>query len=277
MGLSERAHLSRGPARLTKADLPGLLALSEEAGWSQTEADWRVFLREGRVHGLRDALGRLIASAASLPYEGYGYVSMVLVTSSARRQGHATQLMRRAVADLKARDLIPVLDATPEGALVYAREGFVPVFGFARYRRAGGAGAPSPAFSGDPAHVIALDAKACGTPRAALISDFAARPDTRIVEWASGFALARAGRRETQIGPLVAAKPAEAAALFDTLLGGISGPCFIDVPDHAQAFISHLSAQGFVASRRFTRMTLGGQLVFGQPALKFALAGPEFG
>ena len=33
------------------------LILSTEAGWNQNEADWRFFLRQGIVFGLRDGTG----------------------------------------------------------------------------------------------------------------------------------------------------------------------------------------------------------------------------
>lgn len=277
MAPSEPLCAERPLERLTPADLPGLLALSEEAGWNQTEDDWCHFLREGRVHGLRDAAGALIASGASLPYQGYGFVSMVLVTARERRRGHATRLLRRAVADLQEQDLVPVLDATPEGALVYGAEGFVPVFTFARYRRAGGEAGLSPRTGPDLAKIVALDAAACGGSRETLIRDFAGRAGTRICESATGFALARAGRRAVQLGPLVAETPAEALALLDACLEGASGPVFIDVPDMAEVFLANLGARGFVEARRFTRMTLGQGPGFGRAAQQFALAGPEFG
>ena len=45
---------------------PGL-SLSTEAGWNQNEADWRFFLSQGVVFGMRDGT-RLVATAALLPY-----------------------------------------------------------------------------------------------------------------------------------------------------------------------------------------------------------------
>ena len=43
------------------------LVLSTEAGWNQNEADWRFFLSQGVVFGMRDG-ARLVATAALLPY-----------------------------------------------------------------------------------------------------------------------------------------------------------------------------------------------------------------
>ena len=69
------------------------LVLSTEAGWNQNEADWRFFLSQGVVFGMRDG-ARLVATAALLPYSaGNAWISMVLVTADFRRRGIATKLV----------------------------------------------------------------------------------------------------------------------------------------------------------------------------------------
>ena len=47
-------------------------------------------------------------------------------------QGLATRLLHRCISDVKASGLVPVLDATPAGAKVYAPLGFEAAWGFAR-------------------------------------------------------------------------------------------------------------------------------------------------
>ena len=70
------------------------LALSTEAHWNQNEADWRFFLSEGTVFGVREGDNRLTATAALLPYtSGNAWISMVLVTQTRRRRGLATKLL----------------------------------------------------------------------------------------------------------------------------------------------------------------------------------------
>lgn len=102
------------------------MALSTEAGWNQTADDWRVFLTRGTVFGIREA-GVLLATAAALPYDGIGFVAMVLTTATARGRGFATRLLALAVKVLTDAGLVAVLDATPAGRPVYARQGFLPV------------------------------------------------------------------------------------------------------------------------------------------------------
>ena len=105
----------------TCADAEALVA---EAGWNQVAADWRIFLDFGTAYAVRSG-GRVIATAATLPYGGRcAWISMVLVSAEHRRRGLATRLLHRCISDITASGLVPVLDATPAGAKVYAPLGF---------------------------------------------------------------------------------------------------------------------------------------------------------
>ena len=121
---------------LTSAELDDVGALVAEARWNQTADDWRLFIERGRVHAAHTPEGRIIATAATLPYgDRFAWVSMVLVAGQYRRRGLATLLMRRAMDDLSAARLVPVLDATPDGRPVYLALGFADCWGFHRLRR----------------------------------------------------------------------------------------------------------------------------------------------
>jgi GNAT superfamily N-acetyltransferase len=103
------------------------LALSTEAHWNQNEADWLFFLSKGTVFGVHDHDGHLVASAALLPYmSGNAWISMVLVTADWRRRGLATKLMDACIDTAAKRGFASWLDATPDGATVYAPLGFTP-------------------------------------------------------------------------------------------------------------------------------------------------------
>ena len=56
-----------GIVELDVDDAQAGMALSTEAGWNQNEDDWRFFLSQGAVFGMRDG-PRLVATAALLPY-----------------------------------------------------------------------------------------------------------------------------------------------------------------------------------------------------------------
>src|SRR5262249_4993016 len=113
--------------RLDASDAASGLALSTEAHWNQNAADWRFFLQEGIVFGMRDGDGRLIATAALLPHTtSDAWISMVLVTESWRRRGFATRLVDCALATAAELKVVPWLDAKPAGAAVYWPLGFRP-------------------------------------------------------------------------------------------------------------------------------------------------------
>src|SRR5882757_1091621 len=120
------------------------LVLSTEAHWNQTEEDWRVFLREGVVFGIRDG-ARLVATAALLPYPGNNaWISMVLVTATHRRRGLATRLVDACLQTARKNSLTSWLDATPDGAAVYGPLGFTPTLQLRRLRLANATPAEAP-------------------------------------------------------------------------------------------------------------------------------------
>jgi GNAT superfamily N-acetyltransferase len=269
---------------LTEADLPRAAALSARVGWNQVAADWALFLREGRVRGLDDGdPDCLAATAAVLPYGSQvAWVSMVLVRPDRRRAGLATALMRWAMEELAATPCV-ALDATPAGREVYRRLGFEDVFGFTRWSlpaplRAEPGIALRPIAAADWPALLALDAVAFGAPREALLRDLQARlPQAAFrTEDGSGFVLAREGLRAPQIGPVVAADEAAAAALVAAAHAALGGPAVIDLADAATALAARLDAAGAERQRPFTRMLRGGAPL-GQADRNFAFAGPEFG
>src|SRR6266511_3739364 len=122
-----------GIGTLAPEELGDAAALVREAGWNQVAADWRIFLDLGRVYAVRTGAGRVIATAATLPYGGrFAWISMVLVAGEYRRRGLASRLMRRCIEELTAAGLVPVLDATPAGRAVYGALGFEDAWGFHR-------------------------------------------------------------------------------------------------------------------------------------------------
>ena len=279
---------------LTPSELDDVGALVREARWNQLAADWRIFIEFGRLYAIHGDAGRIIATTATLPYGGrFAWISMVLVAGEYRRRGLATALLRRAMADLAAAKLVPVLDATPDGRAVYRRLGFEDSWGFQRLirrerqRAAGNVGAPAgvtvrPIADADWPALCAYDAAAFGADRSAVLAGLrgrlpaaelvAARAD-RIV----GFLLGRDGGLAAQIGPLTADDDAIAGALAARALHRIEGPLFIDLADSKSELRSVLDARGFAAARPFTRMLCGSSARFDNAARTFAVIGPEFG
>src|ERR1700682_3655870 len=163
-------------ARLGPDDALAGLELSAEAHWNQNEADWRFFLSQGTVFGARDGDGRLIATAALLPYtSGNAWISMVLVTANRRRRGLATRLVDACLDAAAKQGLTPWLDATPAGATVYGALGFCPTLQLRRLRlensgrpKAGGTSAALAAC--DLKEFTARDNRAMGFDRGTLMA-----------------------------------------------------------------------------------------------------------
>jgi GNAT superfamily N-acetyltransferase len=254
------------------------LVLSTEAGWNQNEADWRFFLAQGIVFGLRDG-DRLVATAALLPYSANNaWISMVLVTPSWRRRGIATKLVDACLAAATRRGLTTWLDATPAGAAVYGPLGFTPTLQLRRLRleKPMDTTATRPLSASGPVALIARDSVAMGFDRSSLLSEFGRRSGSRVVSDTGSIALVRDGRTARHIGPLLADRADQALALVDAITHSESGPWLIDAVHSQDEFLNGLVSSGWNIERPFQRMRFGPATA--APAqLPFAVAGPEFG
>ena len=273
-------------SRLSEDQVEDCVALSAEAGWNQTSADWALFLRQGTVFGLRSGRAGIVATGAVLPYGGdFAWISMVLVTRSRRRQRIGTSILEACCAELARRTLVAVLDATPAGERIYRALGFEGMFNLSRWQGISGprkktrAVATRSMAAPDLAAVTATDAAAFGADRRFLLQSLFDRlPQLAfIAKDNAGFVLARPGRVATQIGPLVAANEDVAAALLDAALGCVSGPVFLDLIDRREILTARLRQRGFTVQRPFLRMGLKRGIPFGDTTRLFVVAGPEFG
>jgi GNAT superfamily N-acetyltransferase len=265
--------------RLDANDVAGGLALSTEAHWNQTAADWRYFLEKGIVFGIRAPASRLIATAALLPYTAQeAWISMVLVAASWRRRGLATRLLDACLAEAERLGLTVWLDATPAGAAVYGRLGFTSTFALRRLRldAAPAAKSAAPLPAGQLSAFIACDCGTIGFSRRDLLGELGNRPGSLLVSNGEAIALVRDGRAARHIGPLFATDAASALALVAGIAGRETGPLLIDaVAEHA-TFLRGLVDAGWQIERPFQRMTFGPAHAR-VPEPPFAVAGPEYG
>jgi GNAT superfamily N-acetyltransferase len=262
---------------LGRQHIAGCFSLSRAAHWNQNEADWRLMLDLGRGWGVSLADGTLIASTLVLPYGGFAWISMVLVHPDHRRQGHASQLLRTAIADLRSRSLTPVLDATPAGREVYRQEGFRDSWSLKRFFCPGSAERPGSAQKTWSVPDFRLDREAFGADRTPLLRALQERLPQAALAQSSGFVLGRDGREACQIGPLIARDEETAMALLRAALAAVPAPLYVDVVDHASKVQEWLRAHGFVLQRPFTRMVHGGERAPGNEKLVYLVAGPELG
>ena len=270
--------------------------LTAEADWNQTMEDWAFVVGHGVVYGARDAAGRLIATAALVPYSSAGagqpdcaWVSLVIVSAAQRGRGLGMQMLHRCIGTLRSRALTGLLDATPAGEKIYTPLGFQPVFGLQRWQgeRSASSGRDSgcsservkPLQAGSISGMAALDASVFGARRAALLANLHARAASRGFELsdASGYVLVRAGRVASYLGPVVATHARDAVALISTAIAATPGPIFVDVPDAQTQVAACLAEHNFRIQRPLLRMALGRDWPRGDPRRMFAIAGPEYG
>src|SRR5712671_4239947 len=183
-------------AKLGPGDARAGLELSAEAHWNQNEADWRFFLSQGAVFGVRDGDNRLIATAALLPYtSGNAWISMVLVTQNWRRRGLATKLLDACLEAAAKQGLTTWLDATPAGATVYGPLGFKPTLQLRRLRlkqaMSGNEDTQRSLSPCDIENFAAHDRRAMGFDRSALLAEIGGRSGSRLLSNGKAFALVR--------------------------------------------------------------------------------------
>jgi GNAT superfamily N-acetyltransferase len=263
---------------LTVDDASAGLVLSTEAHWNQNDADWRFFLSNGVVFGMRGG-GRLVATAALLPYSAANaWISMVLVTESWRRRGLATRLMDACLNAARERGLTTWLDATPAGAAVYGPLGFQPTLQLRRLclvkTTPVGSEAPLATYDFDAFRMRDIDTM--GFARGDLLGELSGRRGSRLISNGDASALIRDGRTARHIGPLFADSTNGALALVHDIAACESGPLLIDAIAGRADFLTGLTDAGWRIERPFQRLR------FGRPPAHateppFAAAGPEYG
>jgi GNAT superfamily N-acetyltransferase len=269
------------------ADLPLGLRLSRQAGWNQTEADWRRLLAlqpDGSFAA--EWQGVACGTALALLFGPVAWVAMVLVDEALRGRGIGTALMRHVLAFLDGRGIKTVrLDATPLGRPLYERLGFVEQFCLARYD---GMLPPAPAVAGVETappkewdQLAALDATITGTDRRrVLVSLFAEQPGQvrcfRRGGEAVGFLAARPGARATHLGPCLVDAEAGPLLLDDAGHRLAGQRVFLDVPAANAAAARWAEGRGLVVQRHLTRMVRGVAVCERLEGL-WASSGPEKG
>ena len=275
-------------------DLGDAEALVREAGWNQIAADWQIFLDLGTVYAVRTSAGRVIATAATLPYDRFAWISMVLVARDFRRRGLASRLMRRCIDDLVKAGRVPVLDATPDGRQVYrnarlrghlelsplhlARTWAVAVAGSdgdrhrdradrryglaaaSRLRR-GGVRRRSWRTAGAPARTAAREPTCAQSATA----------DSSASCWDATAGLA------AQLGPLVADDDAVARALLARAIDTVAGPLYVDLADAIPVFARGSRRVGSPRSGRSPAWSIAARPASTTRARTYAVVGPEFG
>jgi GNAT superfamily N-acetyltransferase len=272
---------------MTAADLALRMRLRQQAGWNQTEADWRRMLDlEPDGCFVAELSGVPVGTTTTCIFGPVAWVAMVLVDVAVRGRGVGTALMKHALAFLDERGVRSVrLDATPLGQPIYEKLGFVPQFELARYEGVLTAAPPAAgverARSEDHEGLLALDWRMTRTDRRRLLLRlFAEQPDDlRIVRrrgQLEGFLTTRPGTRALMIGPCLASADAGQMLLTDAWQRHEGHRVFLDIPTENVPANQLARVQGLTVQRELLRMCRG-EMVQEQVEALWASSGPEKG
>ncbi len=259
---------------MTARDLSLGMRLKEQAGWNQTEADWRRCLSlqpDGCFVAEHDGIP--VGTVTTCIFGSIAWIAMVLVDVSFRGRGIGRALLDRALEFLDGRDVPSVrLDATPLGRPLYEKLGFVEEYTLTRYDGIAPTAETLPDTPNkialcaihpeDREGVIAFDRDVTGTDRAALLrSLFAERPEAGRMavrdEELLGYSTMRIGSRARQIGPFLATAEAGPLLLADAWRAYSGERVFVDVPVDNRAAVATVEGVGLVPQRPLYRMCRG--------------------
>jgi len=267
---------------LAPSDAPRALELSTEAGWNQTENDWRLLISLAPNGCLGIEADGQLASTATLVCYGrqLAWVGMVLTRTKYRGRGFAKRLLTDTLrlADEQGIETVK-LDATDEGRPLYEKLGFRGEQLTERWVREAAPGTIEcnrPGVKGTlGVAALRADATAFGANRSELLHALALR--NAPIEHNDSYVLARAGRVKRFLGPCVAQSQQTAQALVqNTLRASTESGWYWDLlPENTEA-VELAQSFGFGPSRRLLRMVRGKELR-GHERRIYALAGFELG
>jgi GNAT superfamily N-acetyltransferase len=214
----------------------------------------------------------------------YGWIGVYLVDPDLRGRGIGLALFTRALERLDPRSI--GLDGDPAQQANYRRSGFVDVHPITRWHGPAGAWRPSgevlSAADVPFEDLVALDARAVGTERRALLRAWLDQPEAVSVAvvdgGVTGFATARPAADGWKVGPVHALDADVAATAIAAAVSPLPPDtvCWLDAPDPNEEAAGLFRSHGFAASPTSGRMVLG----VAPPAdlsISFALMAHEVG
>ena len=247
---------------LEAAEVEQLVDWAAAEGWNPGLADAPAF-RAADPAGFLGAFvdGEMVAGISAVAYgETFGFIGLYIVAPAHRGRGHGRAVWDAGMARLAGRTV--GLDGVPAQQANYARMGFAKAYGTVRFTgRPAATGADGIVDRALVEAIAALDAQCFPEQRTAFLARWLAPP--RIVRVAvddrgvAGYAVARACREGSKVGPLFARDTATALQLISALGTAVEGPLAIDVPDYQAGFIAALTEAGMAPGFETARMYRG--------------------
>ena len=272
---------------MTAADIPLGMRLKTEAGWNQTETDWRRFLAlEPKGCFVAEFKDEPVGTTTTCIFGKVAWIAMVLVDGRVRGRGIGKALMTHALAFLDAAGVQSVrLDATPLGQPLYEKLGFQPQYELVRYLGVLPGCRPvvwvRQAKREDWSELIRLDRRITWTGRSKLLRRlFMEQPnDFWLAEptgAASGYLTIRRGSETLQLGPCIGDHRAGDLLMAYACNAYKGERVYIDIPQVNELAQVGPVLWGFEEQRRLLRMCRG-PIVCEDLNRLWASSGPEKG
>jgi GNAT superfamily N-acetyltransferase len=260
-------------------DVPAAFELSAEAGWNQTEEDWRMLLDLAPEGCLAiEADGQVAATTTLVCYERrLAWIGMVLTKREYRRRGWARTLLAKTLAQADQMGIETTkLDATEQGLPLYEEFGFHAEHEVERWSRPGGQVTQFPAVLRTCSEEAwrESDVLAFGADRSRLLEMLAQRNHPKVLS--RSYLFARPGRVTAHLGPCVGENPEAVRHLIEQCLHNTTCGWTWDLFPSNQEAVDLARDLGFTPQRHLVRMVRGKALRQNEKAM-YAIAGFELG
>jgi ribosomal protein S18 acetylase RimI-like enzyme len=243
-----------------KNDVLGLIELSASVGWDYDEHEIRTVMSSGNIFGHRNTEGKIVSSAAIIPYDtNLASLGMVIVNEEYRGLGLGKKATQKCIDSVSHNTSI-MLISTKDGKPLYENLGFITVDYV--YKYLSDKYIPTKLLNNreitvekysenDFNEIIELDSAAFGDKRRKfLLNRINQSKQCLVVRNLQGkiigFGLSILGPINLLIGPIVAPDSQTAALIIDGLVLNHQGKLRIDVPSSNDELMLFLEKSGFV-------------------------------
>ncbi|MBH0157328.1 GNAT family N-acetyltransferase [Fictibacillus sp. 5RED26] len=245
--------------QLNDNDVSSLIELSSSVGWDYDDHEIKTILSSGKIHGHKTPEGKIVTSAAIIPYDtNLASIGMVIVHSDYRGLGLGKAVTQQCMASVSKKTSI-MLISTDEGKTLYESLGFRTVdvvHKFLCENFVSESFEVSNEFTletykvEDFHQMMEVDAAAFGDQRSKFLLNRIEQCKQCIVvknqnSHIIGFGLSVQGPINLIVGPIVAPDFKTAASIMKELASNHHGKLRIDVPSGQHDFMTFLHTCGF--------------------------------
>ncbi|MEC1895474.1 GNAT family N-acetyltransferase [Cytobacillus firmus] len=243
--------------QFNKNDIKGLIELSASVGWDYDEYEIGTVLSSGMIFGHKNFDGKIVSSAAIIPYDNkLASIGMLIVHKEFRGMGLGKDATQKCI-DFASSNTSIMLIATEEGRPLYEKMGFITVdcvhkFLCDDYKPINKSGdVTTEEFnSNNLKEILKLDKAAFGDKRSKFLQNRINQSEQCLVVRDNraniiGYGISILGPINLILGPIVAPDSQTAALIIDRLASRHQGKFRIDVPSGNEEFMLFLEQRGF--------------------------------